>query len=57
MIGVHDFRYFYRFDQGNTQNFVRQIHEAKILPMKIDPEDDERSLYYLRIEGTAFLWY
>lgn len=58
LVGSHDFRNLCKMDVGNgVTEFRREILKADIIP--VDPSDVDKptSMYYLLIEGNAFLWH
>ena len=50
LTGKHDFRNFCKMDVEKVYNFERLIHNARVCQLA-DP------VYYLQIEGQAFLWH
>ncbi|KAI8433362.1 hypothetical protein MSG28_015403 [Choristoneura fumiferana] len=57
LIGSHDFRHLCKMDVGNgVTQFVREIISAEVLPVDGDGESPYK-MYYLLIEGNAFLWH
>ncbi|XP_050294650.1 tRNA pseudouridine(38/39) synthase [Anthonomus grandis grandis] len=58
LIGSHDFRNFAKMDVGNgVVQFVRNLLDFRIEPLKSDDCNDEYSLYVAIIKGNAFLWH
>lgn len=58
MIGSHDFRHLCKMDVGNgVLEFIRRIMNVDIVPVDVNDVDKPTSMYYLLIEGNAFLWH
>ncbi|KAI5631108.1 tRNA pseudouridine synthase domain-containing protein [Phthorimaea operculella] len=57
LIGSRDFRHLCKMDVGNgVTEFIRHLMSADILPVDGEGESPT-TMYYLRIEGNAFLWH
>ncbi|CAG9794483.1 unnamed protein product [Diatraea saccharalis] len=57
LVGSHDFRHLCKMDVGNgVTEFTRNIFKANVLPVEKEIEDPT-TMYYLLIEGNAFLWH
>ncbi|XP_063836427.1 tRNA pseudouridine(38/39) synthase [Ostrinia nubilalis] len=56
-LGSKDFRHLCKMHVGNgVVEFVREILRAEILPVEEEGEEPT-TMYYLLIEGNAFLWH
>ncbi|XP_028163321.1 tRNA pseudouridine(38/39) synthase isoform X1 [Ostrinia furnacalis] len=57
LVGSKDFRHLCKMDVGNgVVEFVREILRAEIFPVE-DEGEEPTTMYYLLIEGNAFLWH
>ncbi|XP_022824178.1 tRNA pseudouridine(38/39) synthase-like [Spodoptera litura] len=58
LTGSNDYRNLCKMDVGNgVVEFVREIISADILPVNPSDVDSATSMFYLQIEGNAFLWH
>ncbi|CAG4949328.1 unnamed protein product [Parnassius apollo] len=58
IIGLKDFRNLCKMDVGNGVTvFYREIVKAEIVPVSERDMNEPTSMYYLVIEGNAFLWH
>ncbi|KAJ2943446.1 hypothetical protein O0L34_g12254 [Tuta absoluta] len=57
LIGSRDFRHLCKMDVGNgVTEFIRNVVSADILPVDCEGQSPT-TMYYLKIEGNAFLWH
>lgn len=58
LIGCNDYRNLCKMDVGNgVLQFTREIISAHVLPVHSCDVEEPTSMYYLNIEGNAFLWH
>uniref|UniRef100_A0A2A4K4U0 Pseudouridine synthase I TruA alpha/beta domain-containing protein n=1 Tax=Heliothis virescens TaxID=7102 RepID=A0A2A4K4U0_HELVI len=58
LLGSNDYRNLCKMDVGNgVVEFRREIISADVLPISSNDVDSPTSMYYLNIEGNAFLWH
>lgn len=58
LTGSNDYRNLCKMDVGNgVVEFIREIISADIVPVNPGDVDAATSMFYLQIEGNAFLWH
>ncbi|XP_075988758.1 tRNA pseudouridine(38/39) synthase [Anticarsia gemmatalis] len=58
VVGSHDYRNLCKMDVGNgVTQFIRELITADVIPVDKNDTDKPTSMYYLLIEGNAFLWH
>ncbi|XP_077300327.1 tRNA pseudouridine(38/39) synthase [Arctopsyche grandis] len=58
LVGTHDFRNLCKMDVANgVTSYLRHIHSVEVIPENSESQDNEYSMYYLKIVANAFLWH